>query len=74
MDLISLISLTSSSCMALNCPRTYLVAGDHRWIQINGVPTMGMDRVMKPMLMGLLMILHCMHMVHILAMHNTPNR
>ena len=35
---------------------------------------MGMDRVMKHMLMGLLKILHPMDMVHMLAMHNIPNR
>ena len=50
------------------------MAGEHRWIQINGVPTMDMDKAMKPTLMGQLKILPCTHMVHMLVIHSTPNR
>ncbi|XP_057479701.1 polyadenylate-binding protein RBP47B'-like isoform X2 [Actinidia eriantha] len=55
------------------CLRTCLVCGVSKQIQVNIAPIILMDKVMKPMLMGL-MILHYMRMGHTLVTCNTLNR
>ncbi|GMP75683.1 hypothetical protein CsSME_00032680 [Camellia sinensis var. sinensis] len=55
--------------------RTYLVSVVSKQIQVNGAaPIMVTDKVMMPMVMGLRMILHYMHMVHTLVARSTLNR
>lgn len=43
-------------------------------MQASGVPIMVTDKAMMPMLMGLILIPHYMHMVHMLVTYSTLSR
>ncbi|CAL5408628.1 unnamed protein product [Camellia sinensis] len=69
--LLMIANLTITKVQDLN----YLVFGVSKQIQVNGAaPIMVTDKVMMPMVMGLHMILHYMHMVHTLVTRSTLNR